>query len=309
MAGRRVAASAPLTADRHFADPHLVQGFTKKQRVLAKLDGAGVERNAVLALGLQCAPRALDVRAIERARAKTHTGRGREPRRGGNCTCLSCRTFERPSLAPEHSPCRTACACDACEMVARDLVATAFGRYGRTPPDTLQRVQRAAAASRRAAKAIGDLPDFMFWVRDAGPAPTGARSLTLDEPRGRRRVVLTDPSDPEAITWWPFEAAEARAHAAWLQQLATALDAFSGSLRQPKGRPVERAENAWILGFALLVREANAIRRKGPPGSWLDDVGCALFKLFFGWEMSLSEYKRTRQRLMRHASRPRRSQQ
>jgi hypothetical protein len=298
----------PLVPDNRYADPHLQQRFYEERRILTMLSEAGIDSRAVLALGLRHAPRAGDLRAIERARAKTHDGRGRAHRRGGPCTCLWCRTFERPSLVPEHSACQAACSCDLCDEVAANLVGTALGLYGRMPADILRRYQRAIRASRRATDALSDLPSFAVWVRDAGPATKAAKSLTLDEPRGRRRLVIANPSDPGAILW-QFDGHEAGELAAKSLQMAEDLEAFAASLRQPKGRPVEKAENDWIVGFAMLVRDASAKRGVVTPRSWLDAAGSDLSDLFFGCRMAQGEYARTRQRLMQNTARPRRARQ
>src|SRR5262249_22172764 len=124
------------------------------------------------------------------------------------------------------------------------------------------------AIARNVLEDVGRLRAQGFGPTDDGPqelmmvikpAPPGEPCLTVDGPTGQRRMVICHASDPGAM-WWEFDAREAHDQAAALRRTIAAVDAFLSSLRRAKGRPVEKAENAWIMGFATLVRDAAAKR-------------------------------------------------
>lgn len=118
-------------------------------------------------------------------------------------------------------------------------------------------------------------------------------------------MVLAHPSDPDAICEWPFDAREARAQATVMARMATDLAAFSASLSQPKGRPPENNENRWVKGFGDLISESSRRRTGRQPQTWLDEIARRLFALFFGWEISVSGYRRVRQALAKRGTRAR----
>lgn len=181
------------------------------------------------------------------------------------------------------------------------------GRDDLASVDVQDRIAEAIKHSNAAATALRRLPPITLWL-----APEAPRSGNTSQPHESADLADVlgdggqplDRSDPNKAGAFPVDvdnAGRAKALADDLDNFAARLSTANHHLKRTGGRPVEQAENSFILGFADLVHGSmrDDPQKAAEPPRWFDRQASQIFEVVFGRCVDIADYMKTRQRLMK----------